>query len=349
MKFGFISLILSQSLFLLASANYVDPPAPGIEFPSPGSLSQPEPMNLQFTELYNQIVKSTASETSKRDVTSDLLNSVLQSLNNSNVVIDVLHQIADSPTEMNTLSNYIFQVLVSVLTGKAIKGLNVTVNATQIISAVNSSGIIESTLESLLFNDQQLEKFAANLGSTLVNNTWIPKVLYTFGNTGHLSFQTIFELARNTQSKDPGFTGETYQPLHLLRRDDSNYLGSLQTFINNLIGSGLTSSIFLDSLENILVAVKNSGVVISLTQTAVADPKIQYMGGFIANKLYNYGVFDQIPLDKYIQQGRHNGLLKNLVQFAMTDPKWLIPVAKIFLQWYDLGVNDQIQRNMYGP
>lgn len=348
MKFGLISLILSQSIFTLTSAIDIGPLPPGIDLPCIGCLSEPEPMNQQFTALYNQIVESTTIERTKRDTTSDLLNSVLQSLNNSNVVIDVLHQIADSPTEMNTLSNYIFQVLVSLLTGKAIKGLNVTVNATQIISAVEGSGIIEGTLNSLLFNDQQLQQFAASLGETMVNNTWIPKVLYTFGKTGHLSFQTIFNLARNTQSKDPGFKGTTYQPLQLLRRDN-NYLGSLQTFINNLIGSGLTSSLFLDSLENILVAVKNSGVVISLVQTAVSDPKIQYMGGFIANKLYNYGVFDQIPLDKYIQIGRHNGFIKDKTQFVLTDLKWLIPVAKIFLQWYDLGVNDQIQRNLYGP
>lgn len=349
MKFGLIFLILSQSFLLLASAIDIGQQPPGIEFPCSGCLSKPEPMNLQFTKLYNQILDSTTSQITKRDATSDLLNSVLQSLNNSNVVIDVLHQIADSPTEMNTLSNYIFQVLVSVLTGKAIKGLNVTVNATQILSAVKGSGIIESTLNSLLFDDSQLEKFAASLGETMVNNTWIPKIVYTYGTTGHLSFQTIFNLARNTQSKDPGFKGATYQPLQLLRRDSNNYLGTLQTFINNIIGSGLTSSLFLDSLENILVAVKNSGVVISLVQTAVADPKIQYMGGFIANKLYNYGVFDQIPLDKYIQKGRNNGFIKKQTQFVFTDSKWLIPIAKMFLQWYDLGVNDQIQRNMYGP
>lgn len=313
------------------------------------SEDQQQPMSPLFTTLYEEISNAAQNRPSKRDVTLDLLQSVLLSLNNSGVVIQVLHQIADSPQEMNTLSNYIFQVLVSLLTGKAIKGLNVTVNATQIVDAVTQSGIILDTLSTLLLDDQQLAKFAANVGETLVNNTWIPEAVYTFGNTGHLSFQTIFNLARNSYSKDPGFNGTTYTPLQLLKRDGNQYEGSLQSFLNNLIGSGLTSSLFLDSLENILVAVKNSGVIVPLVQTAVADHKIQYMAGFIANKLYNYGVFDQIPLDKYIQKYKKNGFLSDKAQFILTDPLWLPPVAKILLQWYDLGVNEQVRRNMYGP
>lgn len=353
MRNSYLCLIVLQcTLFFayLGSAIEINHPSHDIEFcmgcnPEDQQLSMSPP----FATLYEEISSAVESHRSKRDATLDLLQSVLLSLNNSGVVIQVLHQIADSPQEMNTLSNYIFQVLVSLLTGKAIKGLNVTVNATQIIDSVNQSGIILSTLSSLLLDDLQLAKFAANVGETMVNNTWIPEVVYTFGDTGHLSFQTIFNLARNSRSKDPGFNGTTYTPLELLKRDSNQYDGSLQSFINNMIGSGLTSSLFLDSLESILEAVKNSGVIISLVQTAVADPKIQYMGGFIANKLYNYGVFDQIPLDKYIQKFKKDGTLKKQTQFILTDPLWLPVVAKIFLQWYNLGVNDQVRRNMYGP
>lgn len=345
MKFTFLTLILVQCFGLFVLALKVEQ----LDFMIDSCLNcfTDEAMGPHYEALYKQIMDS-VPVIEKRD-SSAILQSVLQSLNSSNIVIDLLHLIADSPQEMNTLSNYIFQVLLSVLTGTAIKGLNATVNFTQILAAVELSGIIGATLSGLLLDDQQLAKFAAGVGETLVNNTWIPEVVFNFGKTGHLTFQTIFNLARNTVSKDPGFNGTLYQPLRLTKRDDNSYLGSLQTFINNLIGSGLTSSIFLESLESILVVVKNSGVIISLVQTAVSDEKIQYMGGFIANKLYNYGVFDQIPLDKFIQRARHDGLLKDQTQFILTDPLWLPAVAKLFLQWYDLGVNEQIRRNMYGP
>lgn len=350
MKSAILSLILVQFMALVVHGLNLDSQGISIESPCLGCLSSDEllPMSPPFTQMYDEIASVVNTHHTKRDATADLLQSVLLQLNNSGVVSQVLHQIANSPEEMNTLSNYIFQILVSVLTGKAIKGLNVTVNATQIIDSVNKSGIIQSTLSSLLLDDTQLGLLAAGVGETMVNNTWLPRVIYSFADTGHLTFQTIFNLARDTKSKDPGFNGTTYQPLQLLKRD-GNYQGSIQNFLNNLIGSGLTSSLFLESLESILLGVKNSGVVISLVQSAVSDPKIQYMGGFIANKLYNYGVFDQINLDNLIQKYKKNGVIRDQTQFILTDPKWLPPVAKLFLQWYNLGVNEQVRKNMYGP
>lgn len=314
-----------------------------------------EPMSESFSLLYDQIMESYHTEdAAKRDLL-DSLTGLLGALNQSGVIIQVLHEIADSPEQMNTLSNYIFQALVSALTSTAMSGLNITVNITEILEEVKASGILEETVAGLLLDENQRNILADNLGEILVNNTWIPKLMYTLGDTGKISWETIFDLARNTVSKDPGFNGTSYtykyQTLH--KRDASNdsseYSGSLLSFINNIVGSAISSDVFGESIGSVLTGIQNSGVVIPTIQASLADGKIQKMIGFIANKLYNYGVFDQIPLNDMLQKLKREGTLAKQTQALFQDDTWSYVIGNVFLRFEQRGVNNQIRANLYGP
>lgn len=341
------SLILIPSLVL---ATVAEPQSEIFYVDTPGN--DLEPMSPSFSLLYDQILES-YSEFSKRDSFLSTLESLLHAVNDSGVIIDVLHLIADSPEEMNTLANYIVQILVSALTNNPIAGLNITVNLTEILDITLSSGIIESTLSGLAINDANRDQLADNVGSVLVNHTWIPKLIVQTGNTGKISWKTTFDLIQNTQSKDPGFNGTTYSKRELdtileKRASNSSYSGSLNSFINNLVGSAIASDLFGESLDSILTAINNSGIVVPTVLSVTQDSKIQGMVGFIANKLYNYGLFDQIPINTYFQDAKKSGALSRTTQFLFGSPIWSPYLAKFFLRMDQQGVYQQIQKNLYG-
>lgn len=313
-----------------------------------------EAMSPSFSMLYNQLMDAYSVKNNKRDFLQDNLEGLLSSLQSSGVILDVLHEIANSPDEMNTLSSYIFKTLVSISTNTAISGLNVTINATEILDKVKSSGIITSTLNGLLLDQTQRDIFTDNLGEVLVNNTWISKLVLTLGETGQVSWETIFNLARNTKSKDPLFNGTfyTYKHSRIMKRDDSsqeNYNGSLLSFINNIVGSVISSDLLDNSLDSILSAVQGSGIIIPTIQEALSDQSIQNMFGFIANKLYNYGVFDQIPINKMFQDAKKSGIISNVLQKSFTNDIQSYVFGNIFLRLEQQGVFNQIRRNLYGP
>lgn len=348
------SLLLLPSLFTLCLASVAVPNSDIFYVETPET--DVEPMSRSFTALYDAIVSAydplnPDSLSNKRDLQSTL-EGLLQTVNNSGVIIDVLHEIADSPVEMNTLANYIVQILVSALTNTAIKGLNITVNFTDIVDKVMDSGIIQSTAIGLLFDDTIRNRLADNIGEVLVNHTWIPALIYKIGTTGQATWKLIFDTVHNTVSKDPGFNGTSYpkrDQIQFEKRDNgSEYSGSLNTFISNLAGSAISSDLFSESLDSILAAVDQSNIVIPIVLSVTGDLKIQTMVGFIANKLYNYGLFDQIPLNDYFQEYKKNGKLSASTQFAFGDPTWSPAVAKLFYRWDTQGVMDQIRKNLYG-
>lgn len=313
---------------------------------------QLEPMSPSFTLLFLDILKCYNAQTQKRDALQDNLESLLESLQRSGVILDVLHEIASSSDQMNTLSNYIYQALVSISTNTAISGLNITVNVTEVLQKVQDSGIITSTLSGLLINETQRNTFSDNLGEVLVNNTWISKLIYNTGETGKISWETIFDLARNTKSQDPFFNGTSFTyKARLRKREDTslgNYSGSLLSFINNLVGSVIGSDLAASSFDSILGAVQGSGILVPTVQEVLGDQSIQKMVGFIANKLYNYGVFDQIPINDLFQRVKNDGLLSDTLQKSFADDLQSYVIGNVLFRLEQHGVFTQIQRNLYG-
>lgn len=321
-----------------------------------------EPMGPTFSRLYDLIMQqydpvkndfdfdfeSNQLDLSKRDALETTLLQLIQSLNRSGVIIDVLHEIADSPEQMNTLSNWIFQFLVKAQSSNALSGLNVLINLTELQNTVMESGLIQSTLNGLLLDETQRNILADNIAEVLVNYSWIGVLLKKIGADGKLNFDIIFETARSYQSKDPGFNGTSYPKLR--KRDNSSeHSGSLQAFLNNLVGSALSSQLASSSLASILAAVNDSGVVIPTLQASLGDQKILQMVGFIANKLYNFGVFDQIPLNKWFQKGKQNHFISNMLEKLLTNPTYSPPLGMVFERMENQGAFEQLRRNMYGP
>lgn len=319
-----------------------------------------EPMSPTFSRLYDLVMQQYDPHTQlfdfeldeydlvKRDALEDTLVELIQALNRSGVVLDVLHEIASSPEQMNTLSNYIFQLLLKVSTSNAFSGLNVLINITELRDTVLDSGLIQLTLQDLLLDENERNLFADNLGEVFVNYSWIGKTLKIVGDHGKLSFDLIFKTIQDYHSKDPGFNGTSYPKLRK-RDNSSDYDGSLQAFLNNLVGTALESQLASASLSSILGAVNRSGVAVPVIQTAVGDQKILQMVGFIGNKLYNFGVFDNIPLNDYFQTMKKTQFISNLLEALLTNPTWSPPLAMILERMENEGVFEQIRRNLYGP
>lgn len=320
-----------------------------------------EPMSPTFSRLYDLVMQQYDPQTQlfdfefdeydlvKRDALEDTLVELIQSLNRSGVVLDVLHEIASSPEQMNTLSNYIFQLLLKASTSTAFSGLNVLINITELRDTVMDSGLIQLTLQGLLMDENERNRFADNLGEVLVNYSWIGLLLKRIGDNGKLSFDIIFKTIQDYHSKDPGFNGTSYPKLRKRDTNSSDYGGSLQAFLNNLVGTALESQLASASLSSILVAVNRSGVAVPVIQTAIGDQKILQMVGFIGNKLYNFGVFDRIPLNDYFQHYKKNRVLSNLLEDLLTNPTWSPPLAKVLERMENEGVYEQLRRNLYGP
>lgn len=328
-------------------------------------------MSPNFQWLYDSIIElfdpSLAAiddhDLGKRDMLTDNLESILLAVNNSGIVIDILHEIADSTEQMNTLSNWLFQALLSIKSNSAIKGLNVTVNTTDIFAQVKASGLILSTIHELFFDDQQRDYFADSVGALLTRYVWIPRIVYDIGYNGKITVNRIADLVQNTKTKNPnpetnGTVEASVKPLlkrefySLQERADNStgaYSGSLQAFFNNLIQAGLMSSLAESSLSSILTAVNNSGIVAPIVQAAVRDVKIQKMAFFIVNKLYNFGVFDSIPINDYFQEFKTSGAASRSVQFGFGNPTYSPIIARIFERLENRGVFETIKLNLWGP
>lgn len=318
-----------------------------------------EPMSPNFSRLYDLIMEqydpageefdSSFDELDifKRDALESTLQQLIESLNRSGVIMDILHEIADSPEQMNTLSNWIFQFLVRVKASTTLNSLDVLINITELKSAVMESGLIQSTFLGMLLDETQRNLLADNLGEVLVNYSWIGEVLKNVGQSGQISFNMIFNIVRDYKSKDPGFNGTSYLKLRK-RGNNTDYSGSLQAFLNNIAGSALSSQLASSSLGSILSAVNNSGVVISTLQASLGDQKILTMVGFIANKIYNFGVFDAIPLNDYFQKGKANKFLSKQLEAVLVNPTWSPPLGMVLQRMENQGVFEQLRLNLYG-
>lgn len=324
-----------------------------------------EPMGPNFGLLYDQIMNSFGvysgeDSIEKRDQLSDTLTQLLDAVSLSGVIADVLHEIAALPAEMNTLSNKIFQLLVAALTSTAFDGFNITINTTEILPALLSSGVLQSTLGLLMLNDTNRDKLADDLGAVLVKYPWISALLNKIGAGKDLTVKLIADMIQTTVSKDPSVQNSTSLGKRaslskrlpsLLKRDNStdDYSGTLQAFLNNLVGSAIESQLLSSSLDSVLAAVNSSGIITPIAFLVLGDLSILNMIGFIGNKLYNLGVFDSVDLNKYYSSAKEKGLLSEGLQIVLTDPTYSPALAKIFHRFETGGTLHKIKLNLYGP
>lgn len=310
-----------------------------------------QPMNTEFSGLYNMIHEHlghlSPDYLDKRDAFQDNLENLLVAFNRSGLLLQIIDQISNSPQQMDTIANYLLQLLTSFAGGSnSTSALNTSVVSTTVKNL--TSEIIQSTVEELLFVDLQLIDLANSLGSLLVNQSWIAGVINFIGVHGWISIPQIFDLAQNYKSKDPNFNGTRYS---VYKRDDasnSSYSGSFQSFLNNLIGSATQSEFASASIASILGAINDSGIVPSVTQQLVGDQNFYTMIGYIATKLYNYGVLDAIDLETIVKQQRDSGKMAATLNYALGDPLLSPRIARIFYQLKNNGALKQLRLNFLG-
>lgn len=309
-------------------------------------------MSPSFTELYeyalefvDELEKHNSDDIGKRDTLEDTLTEILTNVKNSHVVEDILLEISGSKQQIDNLSRGIYSALVNLMTGGSPLGLlNISIDTSTLLDTVMSSGIIPSVADDLLLNDKNRENLTYHVGDLLTQRPYIAETINNIGHGQDLTFDMIFNTARHFESKAPQLQDNRTT---FLKRADNDYLGTFGTFVSNIISSATQGEFFNETLSSVLGAVKRSGIVTPIVLTAVQRPVMNMVGRILSN-LYDYGVFDGIPLNDYFQTAKKNHLLADGTQDLLTSPKYSPPVAKLFKQLEDQGTLENVRRSLYG-
>lgn len=340
------------------------------------------PMSPAYTSLFNMIMdKQESRQQSKRDDDDSLtetITGILNSVKDSNVITTVLHDIADSTSQMNNLSSDIYHLLTKVATSGG-SGLNISLDFNSIYHQILESGLIQNTVFDLFYNDTLRNQLADGLNKTLSQFPFIVQIINNLGHNQDLTFDMIFETARNFKSKAPQYQTNASQydwldsdavsgnePNINIKRDElddlmsdldsdadsdsnSTYSGSLTTFVNNLLGSAVDGGFANETFDSILKALDNSGIAVPVVLLITGDLKVQRMIGFIANKLYNYGVFDAVLINPIYQKAKKTHILARGLEYVVTNELYSKPVALILERIDNQGGFDAIRRSLHGP
>ena len=124
-------------------------------------------------DIYEDFLLIVDSQVNKRSDSSrvDQLEQILLKVNESGIIMDVLNEIAGSKAEQNTLVNMTTDMIKN--GGGSFDGIQIEFNKTNILNAVKSSGIINSTLDGLLLNDQNREILADRTGHVLSKYAYV--------------------------------------------------------------------------------------------------------------------------------------------------------------------------------
>ncbi|CUM46542.1 uncharacterized protein AC631_03774 [Debaryomyces fabryi] len=299
-------------------------------------------------DIYEDFLLIVDSQVNKRSDSSrvDQLEQILLKVNESGIIMDVLNEIAGSKAEQNTLVNMTTDMIKN--GGGSFDGIQIEFNKTNILNAVKSSGIINSTLDGLLLNDQNREILADRTGHVLSKYAYVSKILADIGNGQEPTVEYIANTVKHYKTKNPKYQymNEGKQIILGARADD--YSGSAQTFLNNLINTVVSSDLVSGSAEDFLIALNRTGIAVSIAMQVVETPKITEMGTYIIGQLYANGVFDNLDTNKYFQEAKKKNILSDSLQKVLTDPTYSPALAKIFKQMEDNGVFVDIQKNLYG-
>lgn len=350
-SFNILIITISLLLSLVSATSNFQPIAKSAIY----NIDEENDLDREFSiqNSYDSILEMTKHHLSKRDGESTILN-LLNTVNESGILIKVLHEIAESDKQMDNIANATIKLLegdTSVLSGL---NISLDLNTTQILDAVKKAGLINSTLDELVLNPENRNYLADSLGLVLKRNTWIAKLLSDLGNGHELSIGWIADLVKNTKSKASNMhqvdTQESKQVIISTRDDDDDddYSGSATQFLSNLINTVTSSNLVHNSLSQVLNAVNESQIVSSIVLQVINDTEIKSMAEHIIGKVYDSGVLNGIDLNSYYNEYKENNVLSNAVQIGLTDPTYAPGLARIFQRMENNGVYQQIQWNLYG-
>lgn len=280
------------------------------------------------------------------------IESIIQSVNNSGIIFDVIASISNSDQDLDKIVNLTENILKNGLGALNSLSLNLNLNLSTILQAVNNSGIVFSVLDGLLLDDNNREEVTNIVGNILRYNPWITKLLYELGNGKKLTVDYIADLAQNFTSKDPlykpssYYTFAEYAPKGINKREDTQ--GSAQAFLNNLISTITGSSLVYNSVNQVLETLNQSGIIEPMAIQLLNDSNIYHILTYVSTNLYNDGALNNIDLNHYFTEIKKSGKLSTLLQKLVTNEKYGPPVGLILKQLEDTGVMKSMQRTLYG-
>ncbi|KAK6460926.1 hypothetical protein DFJ63DRAFT_314723 [Scheffersomyces coipomensis] len=306
-------------------------------------------------QLLESFVRDNQEVFQKRDGSSTVatISQILQTVNNSGIILDILNEVASTPNATAIISGFIVQLLKS--SSGVIQGFNVTVNFTNILNAVNQSQLVQSVAGGLLINDANRNKLASIVGPGLGNSPWVGYLLLGLGNGHDLTIDYIAQLIQTTPNKNNGSVANAGSSKSVLfgfeKRDNATdqYAGSLQSFLNNLAQQVLNSAIVGNSLSDILIAVNQSGIVVPLVLDILQDTAVVKMVISIVGDLYSSGVFENVDINYYYRLAQKQNYLSNGLEFLVSNPTWSPPIGKLLEYLEATGVYQNLQYAMYGP
>lgn len=315
----------------------------------------------RLAQIYQEIIDLTEDNFFQKRAddssTVSALTQVLENVENSGLIMDILEEIAASPTQTDNLANLTVSLLKN--GGGLIGGINITLNYTSLWDTVKLSGIIFSTLDGLMLNVSNRNFLADRIGVMLKRNPWVAELLTQLGAGHALTVSYLHELITTFKSKASNWDEmlqQTSMPnsksVIIGARDDSNssgqYDGSAQEFLSNLINTVANSALADQSIGNLLQAVNDSGIVIPVVLDVLNSTSVLGMFGTIIGKVYDSGVLDGIDLNSYYQLAKKNHFLTNAIQIGLTDPTYSPSLARILQRMEINGVYQQTQWNLHG-
>lgn len=243
-------------------------------------------------EIDNQYIKTKRDENTVNSIVS-----LLQSVEQSGLIPDIVLDITSSQTKMDNLANYTVGLLSTIMNGNTsslLSGINIDLNTTEILNAVLNSGLLQSTAGGLILNNENNAKLADLVGEILgsPDNVWIGWLLVGLGNGEDLTVPFIANLVVNTTSK--ANTNSTNQSKikstvggnnhnnqvedviidkdSITDKDFNDYSGSLNEFLDNLaVKRDDSDNQYAGSLNQFISNVGNSVAQSSLIQASAGD------------------------------------------------------------------------------
>lgn len=321
-------------------------------------IVQPSSIQFDIPQEYADIQSTVESfivqdGLAKRDSVATL-EGIINSVANSGIIFDLLDEIASSDTQMDNLANAVISILggnLSALTSR-LGGLNISLNISTIWQTVQSSGIIPSTADGLLLNETNRDFLASRVGNILVTQTWISQLLIDLGHEAKLSFDNIAKLIKTVKSKANGtqvITNSDPNSKSVFIGKRSDYQGSAQAFINNLVGQVVGSNILSQTAGDFLVALNRTGVVAPLALKLLDEPSLATIITTVSPKIYNSGELSKIDLNGPYEKLKKESLLSDGLQWVLVQPTYSPPLG-LLLKYLDKnGYYQQIQDSLFGP
>lgn len=213
---------------------------------------------MQMTNLY------------KRD--EQTIETLLEYVNKSGIIFDLLDQIADYPERVDAIGN-----LTKGLKGKlpAVNLSNIEApnlggltNNNSLVDVILKSGLVESLADALLLDD----KFRP----VLVN------LIYRVVDSNKDIILYLVDVVLAKRDMDSGE----------LRARDDDYSGSLSEFANNILGSVVNSKLFTDTFTDVVNALNDTGIAVYVVQRFLSNDAYINMTAKLAEDFIQSGAIN---------------------------------------------------------